>query len=264
MEHILCCKYQTATDALTAGQQVTDVFYYEADGGATSTLTITVTGLGPLAANDTGAVNEDATVTGTGSVTGTGVLGNDDNGGAAYESEDSTLRVTQAKPDGGSYTTVASGSSANISGTYGTLTLYSTGQYSYTPDNTTAQALTDGATATETFVYEIKDDDDVNASTANLVFTITGVNDDITAVDDTDSVDEGTSVVRGNTTTYSLDYDDTDPDSGNTYTTHQITAIRLGNTEGAGTAGTIGETFKRNVWKINCFCRWKLYLSSKQ
>ena len=39
--------------------------------GATSTLTITVTGLGPLAANDTGAVNEDATVTGTGTVTGT-------------------------------------------------------------------------------------------------------------------------------------------------------------------------------------------------
>ena len=39
-----------ATDALTAGQQVTDVFTYEADGGATSTLTITVTGLGPLAA----------------------------------------------------------------------------------------------------------------------------------------------------------------------------------------------------------------------
>ena len=38
-----------ATDALTAGQQVTDVFTYEADGGATSTLTITVTGLGPLA-----------------------------------------------------------------------------------------------------------------------------------------------------------------------------------------------------------------------
>ena len=242
-----------ATDALTAGQQVTDVFTYEADGGATSTLTITVTGLGPLAANDTGAVNEDATVTGTGTVSGTGVLGNDDNGGSAYESEDSTLRVTQAKPDGGSYTTVSSGGSANISGTYGTLTLYSTGQYSYTPNNTTAQAITKDATVTETFVYEIKDDADVNASTANIVFTITGVNDDITAVDDTDSVDEGTSVVRGNTTTYSLDYDDTDPDSGNTYTTHQITAIRLGNSEGAGTSGTIGEPLKGTYGRLTVF-----------
>jgi VCBS repeat-containing protein len=55
-----------ATDALTAGQQVTDVFTYEADGGATSTLTITVTGLGPLAAADTADVNENATVTGDG------------------------------------------------------------------------------------------------------------------------------------------------------------------------------------------------------
>ena len=156
---------------------------------------------------------------GTGTVSGTGVLGNDDNGGSAYESEDSTLRVTQAKPDGGSYTSVASGGSSSVVGTYGTLTLYSTGQYSYTPNNTTAQAITKDATVTETFVYEIKDDADVNASTANLVFTITGLNDDITAVDDADSVDEGTSVIRDNTSTSSLDYDDTDPDSGNTFAT---------------------------------------------
>ena len=61
---------------------------------------------------------------------------------ASYESEDSTLRVTQAKPDGGSYTSVASGGSSSIVGTYGTLTLYSTGQYSYTPNNTTAQTIT--------------------------------------------------------------------------------------------------------------------------
>ena len=243
-----------ATDALTAGQQVTDVFTYEADGGATSTLTITVTGLGPLAANDTGAVNEDATVTGTGTVSGTGVLGNDDNGGASYESEDSTLRVTQAKPDGGSYTTVDSGSSANISGTYGTLTLYSTGQYSYTPDNSTAQALDDGATATETFVYEIKDDDDVNASTANLVFTITGVNDDIVAVDDTDEVDEGSNVLRGNTSAYSLDYDDTDVDTADTYSTHEITAIRTKNEAAVdGTDGTIGTPLEGDYGRLTVF-----------
>ena len=243
---------QTAADALTTGATADDVFYYKA-AGATTTLTITVTGLGPLAANDTGAVNEDATVTGTGTVSGTGVLGNDDNGGSTYESEDSTLRVTQAKPDGGSYTSVASGGSSSIVGTYGTLTLYSTGQYSYTPNNTTAQAITKDATVTETFVYEIKDDADVNASTANLVFTITGVNDDITAVDDTDSVDEGTSVIRDNTSTSSLDYDDTDPDSGNTFATHQITAIKLGGTEGSGTAGTIGEPLKGTYGRLTVF-----------
>ena len=35
------------------------------------------------------------------------------------------------------------------------------------------------------------DDADKNASTANLVITIIGANDAITAVDDTDSVNEG-------------------------------------------------------------------------
>ena len=243
---------QTAADALIAGATANDVFYYKA-AGATTTLTITVTGLGPLAANDTGAVNEDATVTGTATVSGTGVLGNDDNGGSTYESEDSTLRVTQAKPDGGSYTSVASGGSSSIVGTYGTLTLYSTGQYSYTPNNTTAQTITKDATVTETFVYEIKDDADVNASTANLVFTITGLNDDITAVDDTDSVDEGTSIIRDNTSASSLDYDDLDPDSGNTFATHQITAIKLGGTEGSGTAGTIGEPLKGTYGRLTVF-----------
>ena len=187
------------------------------------------------------------------------MLGNDDNGGASYESEHSTLRVTQAKLDGGSYTTVSSGSSADISGTYGTLTLYSTGQYSYTPNNSTAQALDDGATATETFVYEIKDDADVNASTANLVFTITGVNDVIVAVDDIDEVDEGSNVLRGNTSAYSLDYDDTDVDTADTYSTHEITAIRTKNEAAVdGTAGTIATPLRGRLWKINCFCGWVL------
>jgi VCBS repeat-containing protein len=243
-----------ATDELTAGQQVTDVFTYEADGGATSTLTITVTGLGPLAANDTGAVNEDATITGSGTVSGTGVLGNDDNGGVSYESEDSTLRVTQAKPDNGSYTSVASGGSSSIVGTYGTLTLYSTGEYSYTPNNSTAQALDDGATATETFVYEIKDDDGVNASTANLVFNITGVNDVIVAVDDTDEVDEGSNVLRGNTSAYSLDYDDLDVDTADTYSTHEITAIRTKNEAAVdGTDGTIATPLEGDYGRLTVF-----------
>ena len=59
---------QSAADALTAGVAADDVFYYKA-AGATTTLTIAVTGIGPLAANDTANVNEDATVAGTASVT---------------------------------------------------------------------------------------------------------------------------------------------------------------------------------------------------
>ena len=72
-------------------------------------------------------------------------------------------------------------------------------------------------------------------------------------MDDTDSVDEGTSVIRDNTSTSSLDYDDTDPDSGNTFATHQITAIRLGNSEGSGTAGTIGEPLKGTYGRLTVF-----------
>ena len=101
-----------------------------------------------------------------------------------------------------------------VTSTYGTLTLFSDGSYSYTADQAAVEAITKDATVDDTFVYEIKDDDDINASTANLVITITGINDDIVAVDDTDSVNEGESVNRNNTSEYSLDYDDTDTDSG--------------------------------------------------
>ena len=129
-------------DALVAGATATDVFHYTA-GGETATLTIPIPGLGPLAANDTAAFTEGGSAaTGTAGIAGTGVLGNDDNGGSSYEAEHASLRVTQAKPDGGSYTTVASGGSSNITGTYGTLTLYSTGEYSYTADQSAAEAIT--------------------------------------------------------------------------------------------------------------------------
>ena len=78
------------------------MFTYTA-GGETATLTITITGLGPLAANDTAAFTEGGSAaTGTAGIAGTGVLGNDDNGGSSYEAEHASLRVTQAKPDGGS------------------------------------------------------------------------------------------------------------------------------------------------------------------
>ena len=224
---------QSAADALTAGATANDVFYYKA-AGATTTLTITVTGLGPLAANDTGAVNEDATVTGTGTVSGTGVLGNDD-GDASYDTE--SLRVTRVSTDNFSTaTTVDDDDNADtIDGTYGTLTIYKTGQYSYTPNNTTAQALAQDATATDTFYYEIKDDGDVNASTATLVFTITGQNDAPTANDDTINVTVGTPAT-GNVITSS----DTDPDSDSL----TVSAIAEGDV-GSPIVGTYG-TFTLN------------------
>ena len=63
---------QDAADDLDASDQVTDVFNYTlSDGTATdtATITITVTGINdaPVADNETGAVNEDATLTVTAS-----------------------------------------------------------------------------------------------------------------------------------------------------------------------------------------------------
>ena len=244
---------QSGADGLAAGATADDVFTYTANS-ATATLTITVTGIGPEAVNDTGRINENATLSvadgstgedGTdtdkdnesGDHTGDILLNDDDN--ATYDSE--SLRVTRAKLDGGSYSTISAGGSQTVTGTYGTLTIYDNGRYSYAATGDGVEAITKDATVTDTFVYEIKDDADVNASTANLVITIIGANDAITAVNDTDSVNEGEAVTRGPTSEYSLDYDDTDIDNGNTYLTHQITAIRTGSSEGSGTAGTIGD-----------------------
>ena len=44
---------------------------------------------------------------------------------------------------------------------------------------------------TDVFTYTVKDDADKNASTATLTITVTGINDDITAVNDTDAVNAG-------------------------------------------------------------------------
>ena len=253
---------QSGADGLAAGATADDVFTYTANS-VTATLTITVTGIGPEAVNDTGRINENATLSvadgstgedGTdtdkdnesGDHTGDILLNDDDN--TTYDSE--SLRVTRAKLDGGSYSTISAGGSQTVTGAYGTLTIYDNGRYSYAATGDGVEAITKDTTVTDTFVYEIKDDADVNASTANSVITIIGANDAITAVNDTDSVNEGEAVTRGPTSEYSLDYDDTDIDSGNTYLTHQITAIRTGSSEGSGTAGTIGDPLTGTYGKL--------------
>ena len=249
-------------DTLIAGDSTArDVFTYTADG-ETATLTITITGKGPQAVNDTGRINENVTLEvadgaaavdggdgnyddDSGDHTGDILLNDDDN--SSYDSE--SLRVTRVKLDGGNYSSISAGGLQTVTGTYGTLTIYDDGEYSYNADN--AEEVTKDATVTDTFVYEIKDDvEDVNASTANLVITIIGANDAITADNDTDSVNEGEAVTRGPTSEYSLDYNDTDIDGGNTYLTHQITEIRTGSSEGSGTAGTIGDPLTGTYGKL--------------
>jgi len=92
------------------------------------------------------------------------------------------------------------------------------------------------------FTYTLKDDADVNSSTATLTITVTGVNDDIIAVDDTDSVNEDATITRTVSDAQELDADDTDVDTDDVQGSFTITAIRTGTeAAGTGTGGTIGQ-----------------------
>ena len=228
---------QAAADALDAGDTATDVFNYTVTSGSqtdTALLTITVTGINdaPVAANDTGSVNEDATLTvdnGSGDL----VENNDTD-----LDPDAVLTITEIRTGSteGSGTSGTVGSS--LTGTYGTITVNSDGSYTYVADQDAADALDAGDEVTDTFNYTLSDGTATDMAT--ITITITGVDDDITAVDDTDAVDEDGSISRSAGTSYDLDSDDEDPDEDDTTSTSTITAIRTGSTEGSGTAGSIG------------------------
>ena len=229
---------QSDADALAAGATGTDTFTYTVSDGAgttdTATLTITVTGIGPLGVADTGAVNEDATLTVN---EASGVISNDDDN-AAYDSE--SLAIT-------GITHGVTGNSGNatdaVTGTYGVLTMAADGSYEYVANQAAADALDPGDTVTDVFTYTVKDDADKNASTATLTITVTGINDDITAVNDTDALNAGATITRSTSDTQELDHDDTDDDADDVPGSFTITAIRTGASEGAGTAKTIGQAF---------------------
>ena len=122
----------------------------------TAELAITVTGVGPSASNDTGSVNENATLTAN---AGAGVIANDTGG------DTESLAVTNISSN-------ATGNSGNatqgVLGTYGTLTVAADGSYTYVANTAAAEALDAGDEVTDIFTYTVKDDDDVNSDTATL------------------------------------------------------------------------------------------------
>ena len=232
---------QSGADGLAAGATATDTFTYTVSDGAgttdTATLTITVTGIGPQAVDDTGAVNEDATL----SVNeGSGVISNDDDN-SSYDSESLAITGIRTGAESGSGTSGSVGSA--LTGTYGQLTIAADGSYEYVANQNAADALDPGETATDTFTYTVKDDDNKNADTGEIVITVTGINDDITAVNDTDAVNAGATISRSESDAQELDQDDTDDDGDDVPGAFTITAIRTGATEGSGTAKTIGQAF---------------------
>ncbi len=249
--------------------------------GGTDIATITITILGandtPVAQNDVGVIVENGTLTVTdgananlsGSYDATGehsgdVINTSSSSHSDSDLDDSaSLNITQIKENGGSNSAVSSGSSHNssgtsVTGTYGTLTIGADGSYTYIANTAAAEALDAGDTANDVFHYTLSDG--TATDTATITITILGANDAPVARNDVGViVEDGTlTVANGANANVSGSYDatgehtgdvihtslagskDTDVDGDDTANL-VVSAVRVGGTEGSGTAGTVGQ-----------------------
>ena len=213
----------------------TDVFTYKVSDGSTTddgTLTITVStsNNAPSATNDTDAVNEDATVTQS---SGSSLLVADDT-----DADSDTLTVTQIAVTGGSNSSVSSSTTyangTSITGTYGTLVVGANGSYTYTADQSAADALDASDTATDSFTYTVSDGNG-GTDTATLIFTVTGVNDAPVGVNDADAVNEDATVTQSSGSGL-LTADDTDGDDSSSLSVTQIAVTGGSNSSVAGSS----------------------------
>ncbi|MBF0296763.1 MAG: DUF4347 domain-containing protein [Magnetococcales bacterium] len=129
--------------------------------------------------------------------------------------------------------------SVALAGSYGSLTLAANGDFSYVVDDSqaTVQALPVGQTLTERFNYTVSDGKLTDV--AVLTITIQGANDAPVAVDDAGIATEAggyANATPGASASGNLLTNDTAVESG----ALSVTAIRVGGSEGAGAAGTLG------------------------
>ncbi len=181
----------TIIKELAPGETIEDTFTYTAmdNGGRISTpattVTVTVTGVddAPTAGDDSGATDEDTATDGN-------LFTNDTD----HDPGDSfSLTTFDATSDKGAIVTVDTN-----------------GDYTYDPSGAAElQTLAHGETTTDTFTYTIEDEQG-NTTVGEVTITISGVNDESTAVHDTAWTNKDVSVV-GNV----LD-NDTDPDINDT------------------------------------------------
>ncbi|MBF0628007.1 MAG: tandem-95 repeat protein [Magnetococcales bacterium] len=231
----------TAVNALKPGQSLTEAFNYTVTDGALSdqgVLTVTIQGANdaPVATDDTRIVASAGTGSGVTPATTAGNLLTND-----LDPEGDTLTVTALRtgPVEGSGTAGTVGTP--LTGAYGTLNLAANGAYVYTVNEAAPEvrALVTGQTLTETFNYTVSD----GALTDLAVLTIAiqpggaagapvAVNDQATATEAGGS-HNGT---PGSGASGNLLANDLDADSP----TLTIAAIRQGEVEGSGVAGTIG------------------------
>ena len=163
---------------LAAGESAVEAFNYTMQDSqgvtSSSTLYITVYGAGsadPVATNDTATAIETGVSAGT---TATGnVITNDKANSTATAG--SGVTVTEVGLAGGTTTTTLTSA---IAGTYGSLSIDSTGAFTYTVtnSNTVVDALNSSQTLTEVFNYKIKNSSNLT-TWAKLTITIQGAND---------------------------------------------------------------------------------------
>ncbi len=236
--------------ALSAGESSVEQFRYTTRdaSGATSSATLYITVLGS-GTNDPNAVNDVATATEAGGIAN-GTVGT--NPSANLLTNDTTPSgsnsIVSARATGSSAST-AVGTNTQLVGLYGTLTLSANGSYTYVVDNSnaTVQALRDTSTTlTETFIYTVENGLTAGngarlQDSATLTITVRGANDAPVAADtiataiEAGGINNGTPGYNpgGNVLDSVTDVDDARSEL-------RVTAVRVGGTEGSGTAGTLG------------------------
>ncbi|MBE2170270.1 VCBS domain-containing protein, partial [Cobetia sp. 2AS1] len=160
------------TQALAAGETVTETYTVTLSDDSTTTVDIVITGTDdlPVITADSGAVEEDGTLEATGTLTAT-------------DADNPDLAFVAATDD---------------SSVYGSFEVAADGSWTYTLDNDAAetQALAAGETVTETYTVTLSDD---STTTVNIV--ITGVDDGAVISDDSGEVTEDTTLEASGTLT---------------------------------------------------------------
>ncbi|MDR2839303.1 MAG: VCBS domain-containing protein [Azonexus sp.] len=213
----------TNDSTLSVGQSAVEAFnytMYDKVNGTTSssTLYVTVYGSGsndPILKDDAGTAKETGVVQGS-NATGN-VLTNDTNLGTNPSVVSYTL-------DGSTAPATTAGITAKLDGKYGTLTIDTQGNYTYTVDNAnaTVNSLPVGSSLTESFTYKVTNTAG-GTSFAHLTITINGENDAPVAVADTAAVAKA----GAHSASGSVLVNDSDVDKGDTLTVVNV---------GAGTA----------------------------
>ncbi|NOQ25365.1 MAG: T9SS type B sorting domain-containing protein, partial [Bacteroidales bacterium] len=237
-----------AVQALKVGATLTETFTYEisdGNGGTnTASLEITINGVNdaPVANDDSNTIDEDAV----------SVDQTDGSGTLIFNDTDVDLDALTVSKVG------AETNAANdVTGTYGTINWETDGTYVYTIDNSNAavQALNNGETLTETFIYTVNDGNS-GTNTANLIITINGKDEPVgntapVANDDSNAIDEDAVSVNQADGSGTLIFNDTDVDL-DALTVSKVGAETNAANDVTGTYGTINwETDGTYIYTID-------------